>query len=341
MEKRILDLMDLSIDKQKIIEKYQIKDTRDWKLDESRISLAKNSLWKYSIIECAYRPFEKRWCYFGYETMDFPRRKFLDHCFQRENILLGVGRTGQAVPERPWELVTISDLPTDANIFRRGGVNAFPLYRYPPPAGRKKPKSGLFHEDDPFEGKTRLENLAPPFRKEIDAKYGKHYSPEDILGYIYAILHSPLYRAKYQEFLKIDFPRIPLVDDRETFEILSELGQELLQAHLLKMIPTEPKVEVNKGGFEVEKSAYDKKQQRLYINNDQYFSPIPKEVWEFHVGGYQVLDKYLKSRKGRTLSLDEIENIQNIVKVLAFTIAQMQKIDHSWISGPSVIPTAA
>src|SRR5262249_39050299 len=125
-------------------------------------------------------------------------------------------------------------------------------------------------------------------------------------------------------------PRIPFVDDRKTFEDLSKLGWALVQAHLLKKIPTEPKVDVTKGSFEVEKQAYDENQQRLFINKDQYFSSVPKGVWEFQIGGYQVLDKYLKSRKGRVLTLDEIENIQDVVRVLHFTIRQMQQIDEVW-----------
>ncbi|MDD1748779.1 MAG: hypothetical protein LUO89_02785, partial [Methanothrix sp.] len=149
----------------------------------------------------------------------------------------------------------------------------------------------------------------------------------EIMGYIYAVLHSPTYRTKYSEFLKIDFPRIPFVEDRKTFEKLSKLGWELVQAHLLKEIPATPKVEITKGTDLVEKPVYGATNQRLYINTTQYFSPVPEDVWNFHIGGYQVLDKYLKSRKGRELSLDEKENVMNVVKVLRFTIDQMEKID--------------
>ena len=164
----------------------------------------------------------------------------------------------------------------------------------------------------------------------MDNKYKHRYSPEDILGYVYAVLHSPTYRQKYQDFLKIDFPRIPFVAECETFEALSKLGWELVQTHLLKSVPQELNVDVTPGDFRVEKPAYDAQRERLHINTTQYFSPVPQDVWEFHIGGYQVLDKYLKSRKGRTLSLDEIENIQNVISVLRFTIDQMQRIDECW-----------
>ncbi len=206
----------------------------------------------------------------------------------------------------------------------------FPLYLYPPPEGQERRKSRLFEDADPFQGKERIENLSPQFRAFIDTHYQHHYSPEEILGYIYAVLHSPTYRRKYLDFLKTDFPRIPFVDERETFEALASLGWALIQAHLLKTIPGILTVDVTAGNFVVEKPRYDPQHERLSINKTQYFSPVPQDVWAFHIGGYQVLNTYLKSRKGRTLSLDEIENVQHIVNVLRFTIDQMQRIGEYW-----------
>ena len=206
----------------------------------------------------------------------------------------------------------------------------YPLYLYPPPVGQAKKATALFEDEDPFQGKERIENFSPEFRAFIDTHYQHRYSPEDILGYIYAVLHSPTYRQKYLDFLKTDFPRIPFVDERETFETLSQIGWELMQAHLLKTIPDTLTVDVTAGDFTVEKPRYDPQHERLYINKTQYFSSVPQNVWAFHIGGYQVLSTYLKSRKGRTLSLDEIENIQHIVNVLRFTIDQMERIGECW-----------
>ncbi len=144
------------------------------------------------------------------------------------------------------------------------------------------------------------------------------------------MLHSPTYRAKYLEFPKSDFPCIPFVDNSKTFEALSALGWELVQAHLLKSVPQKLKVDISRGNFKVEKPTCIAQSQRLNINKTQYFTPVPQDVWDFHIGGYQVLNQYLKARKGRTLSLDEIENVQNLVNVLRFTIDQMQRIDKCW-----------
>ena len=227
----------------------------------------------------------------------------------------------------------ISDHQSTITRISERGNYLFPLYLYNA-TENKKPNQNqnnhLFVKELQAQYNERRENFAPKFRAFIDLKYGHHYEPEEILGYIYAVLHSPTYRRQYAEFLKIDFPRIPFVDDRQTFEKLSALGWRLVQAHLLKDIPAQPQVEITKGSDLVEKPTYNAPEQRLYINPHQYFAPVPADVWNFHIGGYQVLDKYLKSRKGRELSLDEIENIINVVKVLRFTIDQMQEIDATW-----------
>jgi len=209
----------------------------------------------------------------------------------------------------------------------------FPLYLYNATENQKpnqNQNNNLFVEEIQAQYNERRENFAPKFRAFIDLKYGHRYEPEEILGYIYAVLHSPTYRQKYAGFLKIDFPRIPFVDDRRTFEELAALGWRVVQAQLLKNIPAQPQVGITRGRDLVDQPAYSAPDQRLHINPQQYFAPVPADVWNFHIGGYQVLDKYLKSRKGRQLSLDEIENLINVVKALRFTIDQMQAIDAIW-----------
>lgn len=150
---------------------------------------------------------------------------------------------------------------------------------------------------------------------------------------MYGVMHSSTYRRKYAEFLKIDFPRIPFTDDNSTFESLSALGWALIQAHLLKTIPATGLGEYTGSGANVVGKPTHSS-GKLYINPAQYFDNVPAEVYTFRIGGYQVLDKYLKDRKGRTLSLDEIENVEKVVNVLAFTIEQMKAIDdltRDWI----------
>ncbi|MBM3551376.1 MAG: hypothetical protein FJX45_06295 [Alphaproteobacteria bacterium] len=176
------------------------------------------------------------------------------------------------------------------------------------------------------------ENLSSAFRDFIRARYkGHHCKAEEILGYIYAILHAPTYRRRYADFLRIDFPRIPFVERSEDFEELSKLGTELIEAHLLRKFPRRGLADYHgRGDNSVEKPRYVEPEQRVFINETQSFAPLPKNVWEFHIGGYQVLDKYLKSRKGRRLSLDEINHVAAVADVLAFTIEQMKRIDDAW-----------
>ena len=313
--------------------KYTLgKDTRDWKVALAQRDLRDSGLSQDRVVPITYRPFDTRYTYYTGHSRGFhcmPRGKVMHHMLAGENLGFSVSRgkeTGGG-----WEHVFCCDRIIQLHtVSLKEGNYLFPLYLYPPPEGQERGKSRLFEDTDPFQGKERIENLSPKFRAFVDEKYTHRYSPEEILGYIYAVLHSPIYRQKYLDFLKTDFPRIPFVDERETFEALAALGWELMQAHLLKTIPTALTVDVTAGDFTVEKPRYDPQHERLYINKTQYFSSVPQNVWAFHIGGYQVLSTYLKSRKGRALSLDEIENIQHIVNVLRFTIDQMGRIEECW-----------
>ena len=180
-------------------------------------------------------------------------------------------------------------------------------------------------------GEKNQENFSPDFRAFLDAHYEHHYTPEEILGYIYAVLNAPTYRGRYAEFLRIDFPRIPFPEQAEDFEALSVLGWALVQAHLLRELPRQKLAGYHgKSDHAVEAVRYSPSEQSVWINKTQYFKPVPQPVWDFHIGGYQVLDKYLKSRKGRVLSLDEISHVSAIADSLAFTIEQMAKIDKAY-----------
>jgi predicted helicase len=182
-----------------------------------------------------------------------------------------------------------------------------------------------FHNDE------SRENFSPEFRAFLDARYDHHYTPEDILGYIYAILHAPTYRTRYAEFLRIDFPRVPFPESADDFETLSGLGWALVQAHLLRELPRRRLAAYHgRGDHNVKTVRYAPAEQAMAINETQCFRPVPQAVWDFHIGGYQVLDKYLKSRKGRVLSLDEIDHVGAIADSLAFTIEQMAKIDEAY-----------
>jgi predicted helicase len=310
--------------------KYAAGDTRGWKLPEARKALQEEEQrWGEYIVPCCYRPFDKRVIYFRPSLVDWGRWDMMRHMISRDNVGLDICR--QTISAN-WQHALCVDCAVDdsfvSNKTRERGY-LLPLFLYKSPESPKNKKT-LFDESDSFQGKESTENFSSEFRAFIDGKYGCHYKPEEIFGYIYAVLYSPSYRKKYAEFLKIDFPRIPFTDKRAIFEKLARLGWELVQVHLLKSIPLMIRVAISKGNDEIKRAYYKAAQQRLYFNEEQYFSPVPEDVWNFSIGGYQVLEKYFKCRKGRKLGLDEKENVMNIVNVIAFTIKKMHEIDTAW-----------
>ena len=162
----------------------------------------------------------------------------------------------------------------------------------------------------------------------------KTFGPEDVFYYAYAVFHSPTYRTRYAEFLKIDFPRLPLTSDKKLFAKLVAKGKELVEFHLLRsgkvdnFVTTYPEPGDNK----VERVAYAN--GKVYINTHQHFGGLPEEVWEFKVGGYQVCEKWLKDRKGRLLSSEDITHYQRVVVSLKETIRLMKEIDKTIVKWP-------
>ncbi len=155
----------------------------------------------------------------------------------------------------------------------------------------------------------------------------KSFSPLNLLDYIYAALHSPNYREKYKEFLKIDFPRVPYPSNQNSFWQFVKLGGSLRKIHLLeseiseKLITTYPRDGDNK----VEKISYESGKVR--INQSQYFEGVELNVWEFFIGGYQPAQKWLKDRKGKILGFEEILHYQKIIVALSETDRLMREID--------------
>jgi len=186
-------------------------------------------------------------------------------------------------------------------------TSLFPLYLYSPDG-------------------TKIPNLKKEVIAEIEKIVGK-VSPEDIFDYIYAVLHSPNYREKYKEFLKIDFPRVPYPKDTKTFIKLVSFGAELRSLHLLEspkvnqFITTYPIA----GSDTIEKLAY--KNGKVFINAEQYFGNVPEVAWNFYIGGYQPAQKWLKDRKGRALTNTDIDHYQKIIVALVETNRIMKEID--------------
>jgi predicted helicase len=244
--------------------------------------------------------------------MDYPRRELLDHVAGRNNLCLLVPRQiGIAI----WRHAFVATVPAESCLVSSDTKSqnyVFPARIFGP-------------------GDVQRENLAPTFRAFIDARYEHHYALEEIFGYIYAVLQASTYCSRYVEFLRIDFPRVPFPDSADDFERLSKLGWALIQAHLLRELPRKKLADYHgKGDYLVEAVRYSPGEKSISINKTQFFKPVPQDVWDFHIGGYQVIDKYLKSRKGRALSLDEINHVSAIADCLAFTIEQKARIDDAY-----------
>ncbi len=213
----------------------------------------------------------------------------------------------------------------------------FPLYLYPTEkekafgATERVPNfSDEFIEE--FSNKLGLE-FARDGENGIAAKDADTFTPEDVFAYAYAVFHSPTYRSRYAEFLKIDFPRLPLTTDRELFRQLCALGAELVALHLLESVDTPPAWNLQTDGaalfqnHEVAAGFPKYLGGKVFINKTTYFKGVPEPVWNFHIGGYQVCHKWLKDRKTRTLSAEDIAHYGKIVIVLGETIRLMAEID--------------
>jgi len=233
--------------------------------------------------------------------------------------------------------------------------NIFPLYVY-----SKKTSVNIAWTPDE---QNRIPNLNPEvvntLEKLLRLKFSSSgkgdlqttFGPEDIFHYIYAVLHSPTYRARYAQFLKADFPRVPLTSDKKLFAALCGLGRELAAYHLLESKNLTPSNFIT--GYPVSSKADDAdtvasgypkyvspkekppkaedplEKGRVYINKTQYFEGVSPDVWAFQVGGYQVAEKWLKDRKGRKLSYQDQEHYQKIILALHETIRLMKEIDRA------------
>jgi len=321
----------------KKLELLQIK--KEFKLKTDYFENRKNFFSKINekqleVREINYRPMDKRYIWWDTELIERSRENIMKH-FEKQNIgLISVRQVAEGIFNHVFISETLINYRV--TLSNKGGAYIFPFFRYNGTGNNNT--NFLFKEND------KKDNFTEEFRKFIKTKYNKVFTIEQIAGYIYAILHCKTYRTKYAEFLKMDFPRILFTDSEKIFEKVSDLGFELIQKHLMKetfafkelaelgKYPVAGDNIVVKPEFKIIKEDNVTK-QRLYINKTQYFETVPENVYNFYIGGYQVLDKYLKDRKGRSIA-DELFHITEIIKTLYFTIEQMKKIDNEtkeWI----------
>lgn len=279
---------------------------------------------EHYVEKITYRPFDIKYCYYvewlwknPYKNIQIPasyrpRFEVMKNLASGENLWLIIWRQWQVVWGDSWNLIYVTNCLSDLNLFYRWGWVIFPLY--------------LYSDSENLENQTRTPNFDETIWSAINAIVGET-TPEQILDYIYAVLHSPSYREKYREFLKIDFPRVPYPRDRESFLALVALGGELRALHLLESSKVEDFMTSYPiaGDNVVESVKYV--DEKVFTNTTQFFGGVPESVWVHPIGGYMPAQKWLKDRKGRTLTNDDIMHYQRMIVALSETARVMSEID--------------
>lgn len=324
---------------------YRLCTTDQWDYEEAKQFIRQKS-WPQRVKQVAYRPFDRRWTVFDKHVLTILRKQVMSQLIgEGHNIALVSSR---AINDLRFAHCFVTTEPVDKIfISSKSSTNA---YVFP-----------LFFKDDDMYGKkdrpnlsrTFLGSLAQSLDLQITSENGlpEGLTAEDIFHYVYGVLHSPSYRSRYDEFLKIEFPRLPLTSDAELFRKLYELGADLVAVHLIAddykaaswrqnayergMANDDSKNPLAQlitqfrgtGMADIAKGYPKYKDGNVYINGARYFEGVPEEVWNFYVGGYQVCHKWLKDRRGRTLSDEDINHYQRIVVALNETIRLMVEID--------------
>ena len=282
-------------------------DSRDWTYPTARADAKAH---KEQIHEMAYRPFDVRYtCYSGVSRGLYasPQSAILNNLKGKANYALC---TIKASRDYLFPIFVVNRIVDKTLLSPKDNITVFPLYIY---------KETLGIEE-------RITNFDAKILSQIEQSLGEQIEPQELFDYIYAILHSPNYRERYKEFLKIDFPRIPYPTDANEYHRLVTLGAELRKLHLMENIPNNTGVSFPKAGS-LQVDCFRWEENRVYINSEQYFENVPEEAWNFYIGGYQPVQKWLKDRKGMTLDFKDVKHYQSIIYVLQQTARIMQEID--------------
>ena len=350
---RIETFLDNRLSDTEVKKRLGLKENYAWRVAAARRELrtaTKRKRLEDFVTKILYRPFDERFIFWHPSVVWRPRTEAMPHMLAGWNQALCIGRAGQVIGSSVWDVLFAPTFPSDFNLFRRGGNCLFPLYLYP---GVGKADGSLFSRWPKGKG-GRTPNLDLGFVEQLAAAtelrfvsdgrgdLGKTFGPEDVVAYIYAVFHSSGYRERYEALLKLDFPRVPLPECVDLFRRLAEAGHDLLALHLLESPklgkpitscagPRNP--EVGRVGWSDGTVWLDagktnaREGHRATKPGTIGFQGVPEEVWDFHIGGYQVCHKWLKDRKGRTLSDEDVAHYQKIVVTLNETIRIMAEVD--------------
>ena len=309
---------------------WRLCSQNQWHYERAKKELASGP-WRNQIRSILYRPFDKRITVFNRNVAVNRREHVMRHMFSGANLALCIGRAGQVTGSKQWDVAFVSRNPTDLNLFRRGGNLLLPLYQY-------------LAEEAAKVSSIRKHNLNPDFINASAAALNlefvpdgpgdlvSSFGPEDVLHSIYALLHSPAYRQRYQDHLKSDFPSLPLISSKALFADLVDLGQQLVAHHCLDMQEyKEAPAFLHRGDHRVERISYAPPRHhhpgQVWINAKQCFHGVSPETWTFTIGGYAPAQKWLKERKGQALSFTDIDHYRRLCAALVATSRLMAAID--------------
>jgi predicted helicase len=323
LENRIQDF--LSIPPDTAQQKYKLRENRKWKIQLAQ----KHTYDKKNIKKISYRPFDNQHVYYNNDFIERSRNDVMQNYLNTGNLgLLLTKCVRDSLYNHVFSTKNISEAIFLSGTTATNAIN-LPLYLY------TKNLDGSTHKIPNFDASTitTIEN-------HLGLYLTQDFTPEDILDYIYAVLHSPRYREKYKEFLKIDFPHIPYPKDKDTFWKLVELGREIRLYHLMEhdqsndLITTYPEAgnntvtkKLTKASIGFEITDKERSTGKVWINDEQYFGNVPELAWNFYIGGYQPAQKWLKDRHERELSNEDILHYQKIIVALTNTDRLMKEID--------------
>jgi predicted helicase len=309
-------------------------DAQDWKVKWAQDDLKKSGPDRKNIVPILYRPFDIRYTYYTGKSQGFhcrPRPEVMQHML-KENLALITRR--QMLPGLPCNYFFVTKYLVSDGAIRsdnKGGESVFPLFKYIERKEEKSSKSSsvflLFEPKETY--RHRIPNLSEKILKALKEAFPKPITPIQIFSYVYAISYSKIYRNKYAEYLRMDFPRVPFTTDYPLFTRLAKLGEKLVELHLLRDTSlTRPIAKFPEVGDRmIRKIRYDNAGSRVFINETQFFDGVPGEVWQYRIGGYQVCEKWLKERRGRELGYGEPEQYCKIITALYKTIQIQKEID--------------
>ncbi len=322
---------------------YGLKDSVGWNVAAAKSDIEGG----FQTVQVAYRPFDMRYAPFTGNSsgiMGRPRTPASGHMLLQNLSLLAVRNSRRGNYN---SYFVANKLVDKDGISPFDNCKFFPIYTY----SRKWQYSlDLSRQAEQRKNLKREPNFDRKILSTIAAGVGLTFTPEkedtpctfapiDLLDYIYAVLHDPDYRETYAEFLKIDFPRVPYPDDVQKFWGLVKLGGELRRIHLLEHPVVDDKLVSfhGKGDNTVTRKLTkrspgwvadddDATVGKVYISDEQYFAGVPSAAYECYIGGYQPAQKWLKDRRDRKLSYDDVRHYLRIVKALVETMRLMEEL---------------